>query len=819
MGTSSFEALARAAETVARARADGGSPALDEAAAAIDRALIALAEDAQAERYRAHASPFFAPTWVFDCKRRRYVHVSDQLARLRGYARAELLAATESMWTETSTAFIKRVMRTRYEAFLAGERRRYVDELASTCRDGSVVWTETTSFFAHDEVTGHLLIVGTTQPLDMAASDGTDLSMVEHLQQLGKIGAFTRDPITGDARWTSEISRIHELSSRDHLGLISSQDETMRTGESFTTECAITTQGGNRKWLRIQCVPVLEHGAPVRVRGITQDITARKLAELELAEQRAHMQCLLDSLNDVIALKDTTGRVLAANSKLGRVFGLRKEQIVGHRIEEYASPEVAERYRLQDEAVVREACTINGEGWLTFADGHRELCEIVTTPVRDAGGDIIGTLRIARDVTAERATREKARETETQLRAIQKMEAVGRLAGGVAHDFNNLLSVILSYTNLIIESMPEAHELQEDLAEILAAGKRAEGLTRQLLAFSRRQLLQAAPLDIDEVVDTIGNMLRRLIGEDVDLKIKRSQALFVTKADRGQLEQVIMNLVVNARDAMPDGGKITIASRNATIDEARGLALEVPPGDYVELAIGDTGTGMDAATLARVFEPFFTTKGVGKGTGLGLAMAYGIVKQSGGAIAVTSTVGAGTTFRIYLPRFEGSLSTPKSPPSQRNRSRGEETVLVVEDEHGLRTVVKRILARAGYRVLLASGTNEAMAIAREEGSRIDLVFTDVVMPGGNGGELVERLGPHCPRMKVIFTSGYTDEKLARSGVGEHCFIAKPYQPAQLTETIRSVLDGKPPVGHHGQSIAPASMIGAGSSSGAYRQMT
>jgi signal transduction histidine kinase/ActR/RegA family two-component response regulator len=483
------------------------------------------------------------------------------------------------------------------------------------------------------------------------------------------------------------------------------------------------------------------------------------------------VQSLLDHLPDIVLLRDLDRRVLACNSRLERLEGARAGELIG---------KVIEGAGLFDGTP--PSGPIRGEQWLTFEDdGHRELVETLTAPIRDTEGKTVAILGIGRDITAARAGEE-------QLRAVQKMEAIGRLAGGVAHDFNNLLSVILSYTSLAMETLPPEHELQADLGEILAAGKRGEGLTKQLLAFSRRQLLHMAPLAIGEVVDAVGSMLKRVIGEDIALQIRRDDADALTKVDRGQIEQVIMNVAVNAREAMPDGGRLTITTANVTLDDLRAAALDLSRGAYVELAVNDTGMGMDQATLRRVFEPFFTTKGRGKGTGLGLAMAYGIIRQSGGAIAIESVPGVGTTVRIFLPEYSAPADAPSPRPPSQPKLRAHESVLVVEDEGPLRTAACRVLKRAGYHVLAAPNAEEALRIAQEVGDRIDIVFTDVVMPGMNGGELVERLLALHPRMKVVFTSGYTDEKLARSGVGNHRFLPKPYEPAQLTDIIRSLLD-------------------------------
>jgi PAS domain S-box-containing protein len=744
--------------------------ASDDIIAEVSRIVGVVGIAVERHRYRAMAEPLVDGLAIFDANDDRFVFSNEAMTRLTGFSDGPV-------WTPMSNDFLHRAFALRANAYTFGERRTYVDEVAVQRKDGSVVWAELTSYFLRDDRTGHLLICTAARPIGRS-------DLLEELQELANVGAWTVDPVTQDGRWTSQLMQIHEVEDdgqhisaslanfgMDGVARLSAVvNEAMASRRPGTVELPITTPKGNRKWLRITTKPVIEHGEIIRLHGTAQDITDRKLAELEVATQRAQVQSLLDNLPDIVSLRDLDNRVLACNARLERLIGVRPGELIGKVV-----PRV-----LEHEGPLSRP--IRGERWVTFEDdGHRELVETLTAPIKDENGQVVAILGIGRDVTA-------ARQTEEQLRAVQKMEAIGRLAGGVAHDFNNLLSVILSYTALAIESLPVSHPLQEDLQEILAAGKRGEGLTKQLLAFSRRQLLHMAPLDLADVVESVGSMLRRMVGEDIDFKFNRLPQPTTTKVDRGQIEQVIMNVVVNARDAMPDGGRLTISTTNVMLDEVRAISLDLPKGDYVELSVQDTGRGMDQATLRRVFEPFFTTKSVGKGTGLGLAMAYGIVRQSGGAIAIESVPGVGTTVRIFLPSF---AAPPDAPESSRNlpvKEPGSETILVVEDEGPLRTVARRVLKGAGYDVFAAANAEEALRIAQEVGDRIDLVFTDVVMPGMNGGELVERLTALYPRMKVVFSSGYTDEKLARSGVGHHRFLPKPYEPAQLTAVIRSVLD-------------------------------
>jgi len=381
------------------------------------------------------------------------------------------------------------------------------------------------------------------------------------------------------------------------------------------------------------------------------------------------------------------------------------------------------------------------------------------------------------------------RQSEEQLRQSQKLEAIGRLAGGVAHDFNNLLTVILSYCELLRPNVP-AGPLRHGLEEIHAAGERAASLTRQLLAFSRQQVLEPQSLDLNDVLMAAMSMLERLLGEDVELRLSLAPSVETLRADRGQLDQVILNLVVNARDAMPQGGRLTLETANVVLDgTAAEHHFDVTPGCYVMLAVSDTGHGMDEATRARVFEPFFTTKERGKGTGLGLSTVFGIVKQSGGNLYVYSEPGVGTTFKVYFPcARDGAVASPVS--SHSGGARGHETILLVEDEENVREVANRILCQAGFHVLKASSPAEAILLCGQNPERIDLVLTDVIMPRMSGRLLAERLRTLRPGIRVLFMSGYTDDVILQNGVLEldaH-FIQKPITPDSLTRKVRDVLD-------------------------------
>jgi nitrogen-specific signal transduction histidine kinase/ActR/RegA family two-component response regulator len=409
---------------------------------------------------------------------------------------------------------------------------------------------------------------------------------------------------------------------------------------------------------------------------------------------------------------------------------------------------------------------------------------LALAPLYEGLAEVRGVIALAADLT-------ERNKLESQLRQSQKMEAVGQLAGGVAHDFNNLLTAIMGFTSLLLTAVPPEDPKHEDLLEIDRAAGRASELTQQLLAFSRRQMLKPTLLDLNAVLSDTMRMLGRLLGEHIELAILPDTGLGVVEADRGQIEQVIINLAVNARDAMEGGGKLTLETRNVTLDRA--YASQHPgaaEGEFVMLAVTDTGSGMDAATQARIFEPFFTTKERGKGTGLGLSTVYGIVKQSGGTIYVYSELERGTAFKIYLPRVMALGPTGVPVPVRPANVRGTETVLVVENEGGVRSLICRVLRTYGYTVLEAENGGEALLIAEQHPAPIDLLLTDMVLPRMSGRKLAERLVRTQPHLRVLYMSGYTDGSIVNHGaldVGT-AFIQKPFTPEALAQKLREVLD-------------------------------
>jgi PAS domain S-box-containing protein len=505
------------------------------------------------------------------------------------------------------------------------------------------------------------------------------------------------------------------------------------------------------------------------------DVTSSKRAEAD----RERLAAALEQAAEMFVVTDARGTIQYVNPAFVTATGYSRAEALGQ------NPRFLKSGK-QDEQTYRDlwATLESGRTWKgrlvnRKRDGTLYTQESTISPVRDAAGAITAYVGVLKDITRELSL-------EAQFLMAQRMEGIGRLAGGVAHDFNNLLSVILSCSSFALESLPEG-PVREELVEIQRAGERAVTLTRQLLAFSRRQLLKPEALDLNRVLTEMEKLLQRLLGEDVELKKVLSPDLWPVKADPGQVEQVLVNLVANARDAMPGGGTLTIETANVEVDATGVAHVAVKPGRYVMVAVSDTGLGMDEHTLSQIFEPFFTTKGPGKGTGLGLSTVYGIIKQSGGNIWVYSELGKGTTFKVYLPREESAAQAPVAPEPH---TTGTETILLVEDDQSVRSIASRILRAAGYAVLTAASGPEALLLVAAHPAPIDLVLTDVVMPQMSGRAFISRFSQARPAAKVLYMSGYTDNTIAHQGVtapGTN-FIGKPFTQAGLVKKVREVLD-------------------------------
>ncbi len=507
------------------------------------------------------------------------------------------------------------------------------------------------------------------------------------------------------------------------------------------------------------------------------------LAVEDPTEHERMQLAALDATVNGIVITDRDGVIEWANSAYERIVATPRGSLVGRDIREVERGSHATGFYQAIWATLQAGQVWNGELAHKGPDGLPTVHRTTITPVRGIEGASEHLVGILEDVTEQRRLQE-------QFRQAQKMEAVGQLAGGVAHDFNNLLMVINGNADLLLGRLAQDDPVRRDIEEIRKAGERARALTRQLLAFSRRQILEPKVLDVNSLVVDMERMLRRLVGEDVDLAADLGSDLGQVRADRGQIEQVVMNLVVNARDAMPDGGRIALRTANEEIDAA--AARDRPglsPGSYTSLSVADTGCGMTPEVQAHLFEPFFTTKAQGKGTGLGLATVYGIVKQSGGYIAVESAPGRGTTFRILLPRVDSPVEEPLGPTAPSLAPAAGGTILLVEDEAMVREVVREFLLASGYQVVEAADPEEAIELAVRSAMEFDLLVTDVVMPRMTGPALAERICSVRPGVRVLYMSGYTTDAVLQAGLlrSESAFLQKPFRPEELVEKVRSLL--------------------------------
>jgi len=562
----------------------------------------------------------------------------------------------------------------------------------------------------------------------------------------------------------------------------------VESGETQTYEEFGTAAGVTRLYSATKG-PLRDPGGQViGLLGICRDITTQRRAEEEIRQSQQKLRIHLDHTPLAVVEWDLKFRVTEWNPSAERIFGYSRQEAIG----QHGSFIVPPQARQHVDRTWRELAEQRGGSRSTndnvTRNGRTISCEWYNTPLVDDSGRVLGVASLVQDVTERVALEEK-------LRQSQKMEAVGRLAGGVAHDFNNLLTVILGYSQILSDSVPSGSLLANSTAQIKSAAEKAAGITRQLLAFSRKQVLTPRVINLNDVLLDLDSLLRRLIGEDIEVLTVPEKNLGAVKADPGQIEQVIMNLALNARDAMPNGGKLTLETANAILDESYAREHQpVEPGPYVMLAVSDTGQGMSEETQARIFEPFYTTKEVGKGTGLGLSMVYGIVKQSRGNIWVYSEPGRGTTFKIYLPRVDEPASATAKERTPERALRGTETILLVEDDTQLRELSSSVLSHCGYKVLIAANPEQGLAICKENSRDIQLLVTDVIMPQMNGRQLAEEILKVCPKVRVLYISGYTNNAIVHYGVLDPglWFLPKPYTLSALVAKVREVLDSPTP---------------------------
>jgi two-component system cell cycle sensor histidine kinase/response regulator CckA len=540
---------------------------------------------------------------------------------------------------------------------------------------------------------------------------------------------------------------------------------------------------GSELWVLLRMSPIRNtEGSFVGALAMLMDKTHSMVAEEALRKSEEQYRQIVETTSDGIIKIDTHRKIEFVNRRFAEMLGYEPDAMIQNSVFAFMSDE-AKRITVSSLNSRKTGDTKTLNTTFRHKNGSDIAVNLAGSIILDDEERHVGNLAVVRDITEQN-------HLEEQLRQSQKMDAVGQLAGGMAHDFNNLLTVINGYSELAISRLQRDSPLYSAMEQIKKAAMRAAALTRQLLAFSRKQVLLPTIVDLNELISELEKMLNRLIGEDVLLRTKLAPDAGRVKADRGQIEQVVMNLVINARDAMPSGGELTVETQNVVLTEdfAR-QHFGVSPGAYVMLAVSDTGVGMSAETKARIFEPFFTTKEAGKGTGLGLSTVYGIIQQSGGSVWVYTEVGRGTTFKVYLPHFaDDSLrSKPTSAPAGVNQ--GTETILLTEDDEMVRTLATEVLTRYGYQVLEAANGREAISIVENNSRPIHLLITDVVMPGMHGRELADRLTSLRPGLKILFMSGYTDRAIVHEQVvDEKTFLQKPFSPQRLASKIREILD-------------------------------
>jgi len=575
-------------------------------------------------------------------------------------------------------------------------------------------------------------------------------------------------------------------------------DVVARPTQPVSYEIRVLHVDGSIHWMEATATNFLDDPAIGAICTNFRDITERKSAE----DERNRLAAIVESSDDAIISNDLEGLVTSWNRGAEQLFQWSAAEAVGKHIDILTLPDLRD-----DDPRIRN--DVHGHDVVHRFDTKcirrdRSVVEVALTvsPIRDSNGRIVGASKIARDLTESRKEEAKLRRTEEQFRQVQKMDAVGTLAAGLAHDFNNLLSVILGYATLVQGELNPSDPLRADVEEIARAGERATGLTRQLLAFSRQQINQPRVVALDDVVGGMERMLGRLLGEDIELVLTTDPSAGRVLADPSQIEQIVMNLAVNARDAMPRGGKLSIELHDTSSDVSSALERGIAPGSYVVLTVTDTGCGMDRVTCDRIFEPFFTTKEVGKGTGLGLSTVFGIVTQSRGHVAVASEPGRGTTFRVSLPRVAQEVAA--APASSASEALGgSETILLVEDDPQVRVMMRAILSRHGYEVLDAQNAGEAF-LACDETANIHLLLTDVVMPRMSGHELAQRLARAKPEMRVLYVTGHPESNVVRRGVVRegHALLQKPITPSALLRKVREVLYAPPAMPSAARGRAP-----------------
>jgi two-component system cell cycle sensor histidine kinase/response regulator CckA len=759
--------------------------------AAADRSALALPGD---DSYQVVFDRNPTPMWLYDIDTHRFLAVNAAAVAEYGYPPDMFLALTlRDVYGEADLA--------RFDGLTGDAQDLYTGDWVHRRRDGTSFYVEIRSsdlvFHGHPARLIHVTNVTARKQADSALRDERDRAqqyldtaevILLKLDNEGRILLVNRYACTVLGWTADELLGRNWIETCVPLRIRNSLRNTFHNlvgGDLSIVDNPVLTKSGDERLIEWRNTVLRDDaGQIICTFSSGTDITERHQAVEALRTSEERMRFALDAANVGIWDMDYATGVLRWSDILETQYGLQPGTFGGtfEAFIELVHPDDRESLL----ATVGKAMKAGGD----FSTLNRTMCPDGTVRwLSGAGrvllgehGEPVRAVGISLNVTEHHTL-------EAQYQQAQKMEAIGRLAGGVAHDFNNLLTVILGFSELLLAGLTPDDPRQADIAEIQKAGTRAAGLTRQLLAFSRKEIIQPTLLDLNVIVADIRAMLARLIGEDVTIVLDLGTALSPVKADRGQVEQIILNLAVNARDAMPKGGTLTIATANVEPDECRAKGHLTVTASCVALTVSDTGTGMTPEARAHLFEPFFTTKGIGKGTGLGLATVHGIVTRNGGSVTVDSEVGKGTSFRVYFPRADAAEHVVAAAPAVDRRRGGVQTVLVVEDAKGLRELTRRLLERQGYTVLLAANADEALRLFDAHPS-IDLLLTDVVMPGASGPDLVKQLVERRPALQVIYMSGYTDEAIVHHGVLDPgiAFLHKPFSSETLGRKIREALD-------------------------------
>lgn len=725
--------------------------------------------------------------------------VNPAFARLTGYSAEEAVGQSTRILRSGlhDDSFYAELWKT----ILAGKVWR--GEMANRRKDGTVYFEEQTIAPVTDqsgEIVNFVTIKNdvterkrAAQELERAKAFSDKLIetanvIILGLDPDGKINIFNKmaETITGYSR--DEVvgrSWFETLVPRERFPEVWQEFERLTAGGAPSLyENPIITKDGTERYIMWQNSQIFVDGEVTETISFGNDITDRRKAEDALRRSEERYRDLVENALDIIYTHDLEGNYISVNEAAERITGYTIEESLALNLADTVAPEQISKAREMIAAKLAGKGVTAYELEIVAKDGRRVPVEVNTRIIYEDGKPV-GVQGIARDIT-------ERKQLEDQLRQSQKLESIGRLAGGIAHDFNNMLTAINGYSDLALRQVEPDSPVRRHLEEIKKAGERSALLTSQLLAFSRRQILLPEEFKVNDVINDTSNLLKRLIGEDIELITYLKPTAGSIRFDRGQLSQILINLAVNARDAMPEGGKLTIETSNVFADPAYASNhVGVLPGAYVVLSVSDTGVGMTPDVQAQIFEPFFTTKGVGKGTGLGLATVYGIVRQSGGGIFVYSEVDHGTTFKIYIPRVvEGSTGGVQPDEAAPKLALGTETILLAEDEDVVRALSRQVLEACGYTVLEARDGAEALEILQRQGDEIDLLITDVVMPHLGGRELAERLAETHPRLPILFASGYTDDAIVRHGVLETNvnFIQKPFTLDSVARKVRDLLE-------------------------------